>query len=80
MLGCPIYREESERAGIKRDTTLQGLLFTQKGTAALIDFIQETGVATRKRLLQGADDNEEEDDGGWGSLQETQERDGEENV
>ena len=80
LLGCPLYREEREKAGIQRETTLQGLLFTQKGTAALIDFIQETGVATRKWLLQGTREKEEEDSWGWGSLREVQERDGEEDV
>ena len=44
----------------------------------MIEFIQETGVATRKWLLQGARENEEEDTWGWGSLREAQERDGEE--
>ena len=78
LLGCPLYKEERERAGIQRDATVQGLLFTQRGTAALIDFIQETGVATRKWLLQDARKEEEEDSWGWGSLCEAQERDGEE--
>ena len=38
------YREERERAGIARETTIQSLLFTAKGTGALIDFIQETKI------------------------------------
>ena len=78
LLGCPLYREERERAGIKRETTIQSLLFTAKGTGALIDFIQETRVATRWWLLQGVREIDEEDTWGWGSLQEVQERDGEE--
>src|SRR5258706_12636198 len=80
LLGCPIYREEKERAGILRETTLQSLLFSQKGSAALIDFIQETGIATRKWLLQGGSNREEEDNWGWGSLREMQDRDGEETL
>ena len=48
------------------------------GTEALIDFIQKTRVATRRWLLQGIRENEEEDTWDWGSLQEVQERDGEE--
>ena len=75
--GC-LYREERARAGIGRETTIQSLLFTAKGTEALIDFKQETRVAPRRWLLQGIGDNEEEDTWGWGSLQEVQERDGEE--
>ena len=78
LLGCPLYKEERERAGIERETTLQSLLFTPKGTAALIDFIQETRVDTRRWLLQSARESGEEDTWGWGSLQEAQERDGEE--
>ena len=78
LLGCPLFREERERAGIGRETTIQSLLFTAKGTEALIDFIQETRVATRRWLLQGIAENEEQDTWGWGSLQEVQERDGEE--
>jgi ribonuclease HI len=78
LLGCPIYREERKRAGIQRETTLQSLLFSQRGTAALIDFIQETGVATRRWLLQDTGDDEVEDSWGWGSLREVQEEDGEE--
>ena len=31
----------------------------------LIDFIQRTGVATRRWLLQGAEEKEEEDEWGW---------------
>ena len=58
-------------------STLQGLLFTQKGIAALIDFIQETGIATRKWLLKGTREEEEEVSWGWGSLQDLQQRDGE---
>ena len=76
-LGCPLYREERERAGIGRETTIQSLLFTAKGTEALIDFIQETRVATRRWLLQGIGENEDEDTWGWESLQEVQKRDGE---
>ena len=57
---------------------MQSLLFTAKGTGALIDFIQETRVATRRWLLQGVREIDEEDTWGWGSLQEVQERDGEE--
>ena len=34
----------------------------------LTDFIQRTGVATRKWLLQGAEEKEEEDEWGWGRL------------
>ena len=78
MLGCPLYKNERERAGIQRKTTLQGLLFTQKGIAALIDFIQETGIATRKWLLQGTREEEEEESWGWESLLDIQQRDGEE--
>ena len=78
LLGCPLYRAERERAAIARETTIQSLLFTTKGTRALIDFIQETRVATRRWLLQSIRQNEEEDTWGWGSLQEVQERDGEE--
>ena len=78
LLGCPFYKEESERAGIQKATILQGLLFTQRGTAAFIDFIQETGITTRKWLLQGTREEEEEDSWGWGSLQDAQERVGEE--
>jgi hypothetical protein len=48
------YREERKRAGIKRDQTLQNLLFTQKGTDTAIEFIQQTGVATRGWQLQGS--------------------------
>ena len=48
LLGCSLYKKERERAGIQRETTLQGLLFTQKGITALTDFIQETWIATRK--------------------------------
>ena len=69
---------ERERAGIGRETTLQSLLFTPKGTATLIDFIQETRVATRRWLLQSAGESDVEDTWGWGSLMEAQERDGEE--
>ena len=36
LLGCPLYREEREKAGIQRDTTLQGLLFTPQGNISLI--------------------------------------------
>ena len=50
LLGCPLYKAERERAGIGRETILQSLLFTPNGTAALIDFIQETRVATRRWL------------------------------
>ena len=78
LLGCPTYREERKRAGIKRDQTLQNLLFTQKGTDTAIDFIQQTGVATRGWLLQGVSIQEEEDEWGWGSLREEREADGEE--
>ena len=80
LLRCPLYREERERAGIGRETTLHSLLFTPKGTGALIDFIQETKVATRRWLLQGTSENDVEDTWGWGSLQEVQEMDGEETV
>ena len=73
-----MYREERERAGIQRDTTLQGLLFTTQGNISLIDFIQETRVATRKWLLQSVRESDVEDTWGWGSQQEEQERDGEE--
>ena len=76
-LSC-LYQGERERAGIGRETTLQSLLFTPKGTAALIDFIQEIRVATRRWLLQSPRESDEEDTWGWGSLQEAQERDGEE--
>ena len=78
LLGCPLYKEDRERAGIGRETALQSLLFTIKGTAALIDFIQETRVATRSWLLQGVRESDEKDTWGWGSLQDAQERDGEE--
>ena len=78
LLGCPLYREERERAGIQRDTTLQGLLFTPQGNISLIEFIQETRVATRKWLLQGVRESDVEDSWAWRSLQEEQERDGEE--
>ena len=61
LLGCPLYKEERERTGIGRETTLQSLLFTLKGTAALIDFIQETRVATRSWLLQGVSESDEKD-------------------
>ena len=77
MLGCPLYKKERERAGIQRETALQGLLFSQKGTAPLINFIQEIGIATRKWLLQSTREEKEEDSWGWESLQDTQERDGE---
>ena len=73
-----LYREDRERAGIGRETTIQSLLFIAKGTEALIDFIQETRVATRRWPLQGIGENEEEDTWCWESLQEVQERDGEE--
>ena len=72
------YKAERGRAGIGRETTLQSLLFTPKGTAALIDFIQVTRVATRRWLLQSARESDEEDTWGWGCLQEVQEIDGEE--
>ena len=78
LLGCPLYKEERKRAGIGRETTLQSLPFPLKGIAALIDFIQETRVATRSWLLQGVRESDEEDTWGWGSLQDAQERDGEE--
>ena len=68
LLVCPLYKEERERAGIGRETTLQSLLFTPKGTAALIDVIQETRVATRRWLLQSARECDEEDTWGWGRL------------
>ena len=78
LLRCPLYKGERERAGIGRETTLQSLLFSPKGTATLIDFIQETRVATRRWLLQTAGESDKEDTWGWGSLMEAQERDGEE--
>ena len=78
LLVCPLYKAERERAGIGRETTLQSLLFTPKGTAALINFIQATRVDTRRRLLQSARESDEEDTWGWGSVQEAQERDGDE--
>ena len=65
---------------MERDTTLQSLLFTPKGTGALIDFIQEARVATKRWLLQGIRENDVEDTWGSGSLQEVQEMDGEETV
>ena len=78
LLGCPLYREERERAGIHRDTTLQGLLFTPQCNISLIEFIQERRVAIRKWLLQGVRESDVVDTCRWGSLQEEQERDGEE--
>ena len=57
---------------------MQSLLFTAKGIGALIDCIQETSVATRRWLLQGVREINKEDTWGWESLQEVQERDGEE--
>ena len=47
------------------ETHLQSLLFSPEGTVILDDFIQQTDVATRKWLLQGADEREEEDEWGW---------------
>ena len=73
-----VYREERERAGITRETTIQSLLFIARVTGAMIDFIQETRVATRRWLLRGVRENDEKVTWGWGSLQEVQERDGEE--
>ena len=44
----------------------------------LDDFIQQTGVATRRWLLQEDDEREGEDEWGWGSLREQRVMDGEE--
>ena len=61
-------------------TTLNSLLFTPKRATTLVDFIEQTGVATRRWLLKRSDDEEEEDAWGWGSLREEREIDGEEVV
>ena len=66
LLGCQLYKDVRRKSGITRDTTLHSLLFSPKGTAILDDFIQQTGVATREWLLEGADEREEEDGWGWG--------------
>ena len=60
------------------ETTLKSLLFTLKGTGALIDFIQKTRVANRRWLLQGVRENDVNDTWGWGSLQEVKEMNEEE--
>ena len=36
---APLYLDDGQNAGITRDTTLQHLLFTQKGALMLQDFI-----------------------------------------
>ena len=55
------YRDDRQNAEITRDTTLQHLLFIQKGASMLQDPIQMTKVSTGQWLLQGSSEREEED-------------------
>ena len=72
LLGCRLYQDERQQAGITRETTLHSLLFTPRGTTILQDFIRMTKVATRRWLLQRADERlgGGEDEWGWGRLRE----------
>ena len=78
LLRCPIYSREREKAGIQRDQTVESLLFTPRGADILATFLQETGVGSRRWLLQGGNENQMEDCWGWGSLGEERDGDGEE--
>ena len=78
LLRCPIYSREREKAGIQRDQTVESLLFTPRGADILATFLQETGVGSRRWLLQGGNENQMEDCWGWGSLREERDGDGEE--
>ena len=54
LLHCKHYRKERKRIANTLDTpvlTLQQLFSTAKGSAALIDFLKETEIATAKWLL-----------------------------
>ena len=57
---------------------MESLLFTPRGIDIVVTFLPETGVGSRRWLLQGGNENQTEVCWGWSSLGEERDGDGEE--